>query len=270
MNAPSAPSSQSSPSVSPAQAAPHTAPDDGSLTAVRLVQVRKTYPNGLGETEALRSVSVALRPGSFTAVMGPSGSGKSTFLNCAAGLDVPTSGQVVVGDVDLTTLSADDLTRFRRRRVGFVFQSYNLVRHLTVAENVQLPLLLDGRRPDPAWQEHLLMAVGLQGMEDRLPGQLSGGQAQRVAIARALVTRPTVVFADEPTGALDSRTGQQILDVLRATARELDQTLVLVTHDPRVATAADQVLFLADGNVVGHLEAPSVEQITAQLVASGR
>ena len=248
----------------PSSAAPAT------RTAVRLVQVRKTYPNGLGETEALRSVSVALLPGSFTAVMGASGSGKSTFLNCAAGLDTPTSGQVIVGDVDLTALSADGLTRFRRRQVGFVFQSYNLVGHLTVAENIQLPLLLDGQRPDVRWQQELLHAVGLDGMEERRPGQLSGGQAQRVAIARALVTRPTVVFADEPTGALDSHTGQQVLDVLRASTQQLGQTLVMVTHDAHVAAVSDQVLFLADGSVVGHLESPTVEQITTRLVTAGR
>ena len=253
-----------------AASAPSSIAPVGTRTAVRLVQVRKTYPNGFGETEALRSVSVALLPGSFTAVMGPSGSGKSTFLNCAAGLDSPTSGQVIVGDVDLTALSADGLTRFRRRQVGFVFQSYNLVGHLTVAENVQLPLLLDGRRPDVRWQHELLHAVGLDGMEDRRPSQLSGGQAQRVAIARALVTRPTVVFADEPTGALDSRTGQQVLDVLRASTQQLGQTLVLVTHDAHVAAASDQVLFLADGTVVGHIESPTAEQITARLLAMGR
>lgn len=249
--------------------APSLAPP-GTRTAVRLVQVRKTYPNGLGETEALRSVSVALQPGSFTAVMGASGSGKSTFLNCAAGLDTPTSGQVVIGDQDLTVLSADALTQFRRRHVGFVFQAYNLVGHLTVAENVQLPLMLDGRRPDPAWQDHLMHAVGLEGMEDRRPGQLSGGQAQRVAIARALITRPAVVFADEPTGALDSRTGDQILDLLRSAAQSLGQTLVLVTHDARVAAVADQVLFLDDGRVSGHLQAPTVEQIAAVLLTAGR
>ena len=237
-------------------------------TAVRLVQVRKTYPNGLDETEALASVSVALRPGSFTAIMGPSGSGKSTFLNCAAGLDRPTSGHVVVGDVDLTTLKPDALTQFRRRHIGFVFQAYNLVGHLTVAQNIQLPLLLDGRRPDKAWQDHLIHAVGLDGMADRLPGQLSGGQAQRVAIARALITRPTVVFADEPTGALDSHTGQQVLDVLQGAVRDLGQTLVLVTHDPRVAAVADQVLFLADGHVVGHLEQPTTELVAEHLLAA--
>jgi putative ABC transport system ATP-binding protein len=177
---------------------------------------------------------------------------------------------VIVGDEDLTAMSADALTRFRRRSVGFVFQAYNLIGHLTVAENVQLPLLLDGRRPDPAWQAQLLDAVGLTGMETRLPGQLSGGQAQRVAIARALVTRPTVVFADEPTGALDSHTGEQILAVLRSTAEQLGQTLVLVTHDARVAAVADQVVFLADGLVVGHIESPTAEQIAARLLTLGR
>ena len=256
--------------ATPAAASPVSLAPPGTRTAVRLVQVRKTYPNGLGETEALRSVSVALLPGSFTAIMGPSGSGKSTFLNCAAGLDTPTSGQVIVGDHDLTALSADGLTRFRRRQVGFVFQAYNLVAHLTVAENVQLPLLLDGQRPDVRWQQELLHAVGLEGMEDRRPGQLSGGQAQRVAIARALVTRPTVVFADEPTGALDSHTGKQVLEVLRASTQQLGQTLVLVTHDAHVAAVADQVLFLADGTVVGHLMAPTAEQISARLVSMGR
>ncbi|MCL3862342.1 ABC transporter ATP-binding protein [Actinotalea sp. K2] len=244
--------------------------DPGTRTAVRLVQVGKTYPDGLEVTHALRSVSVALRPGSFTAVMGPSGSGKSTFLNCAAGLDTPTSGQVVIGDQDLTSMSPDDLTRFRRRSVGFVFQAYNLVGHLTVAENVHLPLLLDGRRPDADWQDHLLQAVGLQGMDTRLPGELSGGQAQRVAIARALVTRPAVVFADEPTGALDSATGRQVLDVLRSTTRSLAQTLVLVTHDAQVAAVADEVVFLADGNVVGTLGSPTAEQIIARLTTTGR
>ena len=237
----------------------------GLTTAVRLVQVHKSYPNGPSTTEALRSVSLALVPGSSTAVMGPSGSGKSTFLNCAAGLDVPTSGQVFIGDTDLTTLSPEQVTRLRRSQIGFVFQSYNLIEHLTVAENVQLPLLLDGRRPDTQWQQHLLDAVGLDGMAHRLPSELSGGQRQRVAIARALIARPTVVFADEPTGALDARTGAEVLDVLRTTARRLDQTLVLVTHDAQVASMADEVLFLADGSFVAHLIAPTAAQIRTHL-----
>ncbi|HEV6954638.1 MAG TPA: ABC transporter ATP-binding protein [Promicromonospora sp.] len=239
-------------------------------TAVRLDQLTKTYPNGPEQVAALRGVSLAVRPGAFTAIMGPSGSGKSTFLNVAAGLDTPTSGRVHIGDTDLTALSADAVTRFRRRHIGFVFQAYNLVGHLTVAENVQLPLLLDGRRPDPRWQDTLLESVGLAGMADRLPRELSGGQAQRVAIARALVTRPTVVFADEPTGALDRRTGDQVLDVLRGTAKQLGQTLVVVTHDPSVAVAADDVLFLADGLLAGGLVAPTTDQVVARLVELGR
>src|SRR5690606_4600736 len=186
-----------------------------------------------------------------------------------AGLDTPTSGRVHIGDTDLTALSADAVTRFRRRHIGFVFQAYNLVGHLTVAENVQLPLLLDGRRPDPRWQDTLLESVGLAGMADRLPRELSGGQAQRVAIARALVTRPTVVFADEPTGALDRRTGDQVLDVLRGTAKQLGQTLVVVTHDPSVAVAAAAVLFPARGLLAGGLVAPTTDQVVGRPVQLG-
>jgi putative ABC transport system ATP-binding protein len=219
---------------------------------------------------ALRGVSLALAPGSFTAVMGPSGSGKSTLLSCAAGLDTPSSGRILVGEREIGTLSSDALTRFRREHVGFVFQSYNLIGHLTVADNIRLPMVLAGREADPRWLAELVADVGLRGLEDRRPGELSGGQAQRVAIARALLPRPTVILADEPTGALDSRTGAQVLEVLRATARRLGQTVVVVTHDPRVAAAADRVLFLADGRLVDHLDAPTVEQITARMVALGR
>jgi len=260
----------------PQTAEPHTSHPQASLptlstdTAVRLVQVTKTYPDGPDVVTALRSVSLAIPRGSFTAIMGPSGSGKSTFLSCAAGLDSPTSGQVIVGDVDITALSPDDVTRFRRDHIGFVFQAYNLVGHLTVAENIQLPMLLGGTRPDTGWQASLVDAVGLTGMEDRLPGELSGGQAQRVAIARALVTRPAVVFADEPTGALDTRTGQQVLGLLRRMFDELDQTLVVVTHDPGVAATADQVLFLADGSVVGDLVSPTAADVSVRLAELGR
>jgi len=239
-------------------------------SAVRLVHLTKTYPNGPDEVVALQGVSLAIAPGAFTAVMGPSGSGKSTFLNLAAGLDTPTSGRVVIGDTDITELSSDAVTRFRRRHIGFVFQAYNLIGHLTVRENIQLPMLLDGRRPDLTWQQTLVDSVGLAGMDDRLPSELSGGQAQRVAIARALITRPTVVFADEPTGALDRRTGDQVLDVLRGAAKRFSQTLVLVTHDPHVAATADEVLFLADGRLAGSLAAPTTAEIAARLVELGR
>lgn len=239
-------------------------------TAVRLVDLHKSYPHGAEPVHAVRGVSLALASGSFTAVMGPSGSGKSTLLSCAAGLDVPTRGQVVVGGHDISALSPDALTRFRRDHVGFVFQAYNLVDHLSVVDNITLPVVLAGRTPDAAWLAELVTTVGLAGMEQRLPGELSGGQAQRVAIARALFTRPDVVLADEPTGALDSRTAALVLEVLRSTARALGQTVVLVTHDPRVASAADRVLFLADGLLVDQLEQPTAEQVTARMLTLGR
>jgi len=247
-----------------------TPPPTAAEPAVLLDRVHRSYPNGSGTIAALAGVSLALAPGSFTAVMGPSGSGKSTLLNVSAGLDRPSSGRVVVGGSDLTALSPDAVTRLRRDRIGFVFQAYNLVGHLTVAENIALPLLLGGRAPDAHLRRYLVAAVGLEGMEDRLPGELSGGQAQRVAIARALITRPAVVFADEPTGALDSHTGGQVLEVLRSTAETLQQTLVLVTHDAHVAAAADRVLFLADGLIAGHLDAPTTEQVMARMIELGR
>lgn len=238
-------------------------------TAVRLVDVHKSYP-GAQPVPALAGVSLTLATGSFTAVMGPSGSGKSTLLNCAAGLDSPTRGQITVGDREIGSLSADALTRFRREQVGFIFQAYNLIGHLSVVDNIQLPVVLAGRQPDLQWQAELIEAVGLQGLEARLPGELSGGQAQRVAVARALFTRPTVVFADEPTGALDSQTGEQVLRLLRDTARRLGQTVVIVTHDPQVAAHADRVLFLADGRLVDQLDAPTAEQVAARMLGLGR
>ncbi len=238
-------------------------------TAVRLVDVHKTYP-AREPVHALRGVSLDLVAGSVTAIVGQSGSGKSTLLNCAAGLDTPSRGSVVVGGHDLTAMRPDDLTRFRREHVGFVFQAYNLIGHLTARENVRLPLLLAGRQVDPAWEAALLTFLGVPDLVDRLPGELSGGQAQRVAIARALITRPAVVFADEPTGALDSKTGAAVLQVLRDTAEELGQTVVVVTHDPGVAASAERVVVLADGLVVDRLERPTAEQVTARLLAKGR
>ena len=239
-------------------------------TAVSLANVHKTYPSGAQPVHALRGVSLDIRPGSFTAVMGPSGSGKSTLLNCAAGLDSPTSGRIVIGETDISGLSADRLTEFRRRRVGFVFQSYNLLPHLSVSENLRLAWWLDNRAPDLAREAELLEAVGLTGLGARRPAELSGGQAQRVAIARALATRPDVVFADEPTGALDSHTGATILQVLRSAVEEFNQTLVLVTHDPRVAAAADEVVFLADGAVVDRAIGESAQQISERVLNLGR
>ncbi|MBU4213274.1 MAG: ABC transporter ATP-binding protein [Actinobacteria bacterium] len=243
-----------------------TSTTEATATAVRLVDVHKTY-TGREPVHALRGVSLELRAGSVTAVVGQSGSGKSTLLNCAAGLDTPSQGSVIVSGHDLTSLRPDDLTRFRREHIGFVFQAYNLIGHLTARENLRLPLLLSGRAPDLVWEASLLDQLGVGALADRLPGELSGGQAQRFAIARALITRPAVVFADEPTGALDSRTGAGVLAALRETASALGQTVVIVTHDATVAAAADRVLVLADGLKVDEIDAPTPEQVTARLLA---
>jgi putative ABC transport system ATP-binding protein len=207
---------------------------------------------------ALREVSVTIPSGSFTAVMGPSGSGKSTFLQCAAGLDQPTSGRVVLGGKDLSGMNENELTRLRRERVGFVFQAFNLLPSLTVAQNITLPLRLAGVRADKAWLGEVIGRVGLADRVRHRPSQLSGGQQQRVAIARALVTRPDVIFADEPTGALDMRTAREVLGLLRRTAQEVHQTVVMVTHDPIAASNADTVLFLADGQIAGTMSAGTV------------
>lgn len=251
---------------------PGSAPDTriDAQPAIQLLDVTKSYPHAASPVDAVRGVSLALRPGSFTAVMGPSGSGKSTLLSCAAGLDAPTSGEVIIGGRDISSLSPTALTRFRRDHIGFVFQSYNLIDHLRVRDNITLPVVLAGREPDVVWLTELVETVGLTGMEHRLPGELSGGQAQRVAIARALFTRPAVVFADEPTGALDSHTAAVVLDVLRSAASALGQTVVLVTHDAKVAASADRVLFLADGLLVDHLDRPTPEEITTRILALGR
>lgn len=241
--------------------------DLATRTAVRLVDLHKSYGPPTRPVPAVRGVSLSLPTGSFTAVMGPSGSGKSTLLSCAAGLDTPTRGQVVVGGHDISAFSPDALTRFRRDHVGFVFQAYNLVEHLSVADNVTLPVVLAGREPDAGRLAELLAAVGLAGLGGRRPGELSGGQAQRVAIARALFTRPDVVLADEPTGALDSRTAALVLEMLRTTTRALGQTVVVVTHDPQVAAVADRVLFLADGLLVDQLDHPTAAEVVGRMLA---
>jgi putative ABC transport system ATP-binding protein len=229
--------------------------------AVRLTDVTKTYGKGESAVTALRNVSVALQKGGFTAVMGPSGSGKSTFMHCAAGLDRPTSGVVHLGEVELSRLREPKLTELRRERVGFVFQAFNLLSSLTAEQNVTLPLRMAGVRADEGWVRQVMARVGLSDRAGHRPAQLSGGQQQRVAIARALATRPDLVFADEPTGALDTRTGRGVLELLRQVVDELGQTVVMVTHDPVAASYADQVLFLADGRFVGELTAPGAEQI---------
>jgi putative ABC transport system ATP-binding protein len=236
------------------------------VTALRLEAVCKTYGRGAGATRALDGVSLAIPRGSFTAAMGPSGSGKSTLLHCAAGLDRPSSGTVYLGEQSLAGLDETALAKLRRSRIGFVFQSYNLVPSLTVERNVTLPLRLAGDRADRAWLRQVLDQVGLVERAKARPAQLSGGQQQRVAIARALVTRPEVVFADEPTGALDLRTAQEILGLLRGLSQ---QTIVMVTHDPVAAGYADAVVFLADGRVADTMTAPTTERVADRMTRLG-
>jgi putative ABC transport system ATP-binding protein len=240
----------------------------GSAPAVALRDVRKAYGRGEGAVVALDGVSAALFAGSFTAIMGPSGSGKSTFLNVAAGLDQPTSGSVALGDADLAHLSERRLTILRRERIGFVFQAFNLLPSLTVAQNIALPLRLDGRRPRRSAVREIAARVGLEKRLRDRPSQLSGGQQQRVAIARALITRPEVVFADEPTGALDTRTGREVLALLRGVVDEDGHTVVMVTHDP-AAAYADRVMLLADGRVAGTLDGPSADEVAEHLARLG-
>jgi putative ABC transport system ATP-binding protein len=222
--------------------------------AVELHGVRKRYGRGGTAVHALRGIDLTLRHGSCTAVMGPSGSGKSTFLQCAAGLDRPTAGTVRLGGTEITGMKENKLTALRRTRIGFVFQAFNLLPSLTVEQNVVLPMRLAGHRPDRRRAAEVLDQVGLADKARRRPGQLSGGQQQRVAIARALVTRPDVVFADEPTGALDTTTATEILTLLRAAVDTHGATVVMVTHDPAAAAWADRVLFLSDGEIVDHLD----------------
>jgi putative ABC transport system ATP-binding protein len=233
--------------------------------AVRMESVRRTYGTGATAVHALDGVSIALRRGSFTAVMGPSGSGKSTFLHCAAGLDRPTSGRVFLGETDLTGRREAQLTELRRERIGFVFQAYNLLGSLTVAQNIALPLRLANRPVEPAFLDAVVHSVGLDTPLDRRPSKLSGGQQQRVAIARALITRPDVMFLDEPTGALDTRTARQVLGVLRQTVDRWGQTALMVTHDPVAASYADSVVFLADGQLVDELNRPAPDQVAARM-----
>ncbi|MCR8676093.1 ABC transporter ATP-binding protein [Micrococcus sp. HG099] len=227
----------------------------------------KTYGRGDAEVHALRGVDVDFAAGAFTAIMGPSGSGKSTLMHCLAGLDTPTSGSVVLGGTEITGLGDTALTRLRRDRVGFVFQAFNLVPTLTAEQNIVLPLELAGRRPDRAWLDEITATLGLTDRLKHRPHELSGGQQQRVAVARALLTRPDVVFGDEPTGNLDSATSAEVLGLLRRSAREMGQTVIMVTHDPVAASAADRVVLLADGRLAGELLDPTVESVTNALAA---
>ncbi|MEV4286683.1 ABC transporter ATP-binding protein [Nonomuraea bangladeshensis] len=236
---------------------------------VRLDAVSKVYGKGQGAVAALREVTTGIPRGTFTAVMGPSGSGKSTFLHCAAGLDVPSSGSVRLGGTELAGMGETELTELRRRRVGFVFQSFNLIPALDVVENITLPLRLAGARVDLEWLAEILRRVGLEGRAGHRPAQLSGGQQQRVAIARALVTRPEVVFGDEPTGALDTMTAREVLGLLREVVETMGQTVVMVTHDPVAASYAGTVLFLADGRIVDAMSAPTADKVAERMTRMG-
>ncbi|RSN99223.1 ABC transporter ATP-binding protein [Streptomyces sp. WAC 05379] len=235
--------------------------------AVELRGVRRQYGRGSGAVHALAGVDLALSRGTFTAVMGPSGSGKSTFLQCAAGLDRPTAGSVRLGGTEITRMRENQLTELRRSRLGFVFQAFNLLPSLTAEQNVLLPMRLAGQRQDRRRAAAVLAQVGLADKARSRPGELSGGQQQRVAIARALVTSPDVIFADEPTGALDTGTAAEVLGLLRQAVDALGATVVMVTHDPVAAAWADRVLFLADGVFAGALDRGSAEQIAARMAA---
>jgi putative ABC transport system ATP-binding protein len=232
-----------------------------AAVAARAVDLTKRYGTGDASVVALDDVSVEFGSGRFTAIMGPSGSGKSTLLHCMAGLDTPTSGRVFIGDVDLTTLSEKQLTLLRRDKVGFVFQTFNLVPTLTAAENITLPLDIAGTRTDRAWFDEVVDTVGLRDRLDHRPSELSGGQQQRVAGARALVSRPDIVYADEPTGNLDSRSGAELLSVLRSAVDDHGQTIVMVTHDPTAAAYADRIVFLADGRIVDEMLDPTAQKV---------
>ncbi|MBE1485387.1 ABC transporter ATP-binding protein [Plantactinospora soyae] len=233
--------------------------------AARATDVWKVYGAGEAQVVALHGVSVELERGRFTAVMGPSGSGKSTLMHCLAGLDSVSRGRVHIGDTEVTGLSDAGLTRLRRDSVGFIFQQFNLLPTLTAEENILLPLAIAGRKPDKQWYDTVVGTVGLGDRLRHRPHQLSGGQQQRVACARALVARPEVIFADEPTGNLDSRAGTEILGFLRDSVRDFGQTIVLVTHDPNAASYADRVVFLADGHVVDEMRQPSSEAVLDRL-----
>jgi putative ABC transport system ATP-binding protein len=227
----------------------------------------KVYGEGAAEVRALDGVDLDLYAGEFTAVMGPSGSGKSTLMHCCAALDEPTDGTVTVGETDLSRLDDKALTRLRRDAIGFVFQSFNLVPTLTAEENILLPLSIAGRKPDREWYSSVIETVGLGDRLRHRPNEMSGGQQQRVAVARALVARPSIVFADEPTGNLDSRSGSEVLTLLQRSVREFHQTVVMVTHDPVAAGYTDRVVFLADGRVVDEMREPTAERVLERMSA---
>lgn len=232
-----------------------------TTVAARAVNLTKVYGSGDTQVHALAGVSAEFARGEFTAIMGPSGSGKSTLMHCLAGLDAASSGAVLIGATDLTTLSDKQMTQLRRDRIGFVFQAFNLVPTLTALENVTLPLDIAGRKADQQWLDTVVDRLGLRDRLDHRPGELSGGQQQRVACARALAGQPEIIFGDEPTGNLDSRSSGEVLSILRAAVDEFHQTVVIVTHDPRAASFADRVVFLADGQIVDELREPTAESV---------
>jgi putative ABC transport system ATP-binding protein len=244
-----------------------TATMNGVGATIRAEHATKVYGSGEAAVVALDDVVVEVAAGSFTAIMGPSGSGKSTLLHCLAGLDRLTTGRVLIGDLDLATLSDKQLTLLRRERLGFVFQGYNLIPTLDAMENITLPLALGGSRPDESWIAGVLDVVGLDGRLRHRPAELSGGQQQRVALARALANRPDIVFADEPTGNLDSRVGIEILSFLRRAVDDLGCTIVMVTHDPTAAAWSDEVLFLSDGRLVDAMAGPTAERVLDRMKA---
>jgi putative ABC transport system ATP-binding protein len=235
--------------------------------AARATALTKVYGSGETRVTALDAVDVEIETGRFTAIMGPSGSGKSTLMHCLAGLDSITGGRVWIGDTELSALSDKKLTQLRRDAVGFVFQAFNLVPTLSALENITLPLDIAGRKPDQEWLDTVIDTVGLRDRLRHRPSELSGGQQQRVACARALASRPTIVFADEPTGNLDSRSGAEVLGFLRRSVDEFGQTIVMVTHDPGAASYADRVLFLADGRIVDEMAAPSADRVLERMKA---
>ncbi len=240
-----------------------------TTAAARTVDAVKTYGKGQTEVRALDGVTVDFTTGRFTAIMGPSGSGKSTLLQTTAGLDTLTSGRAFIGDSDVSTLNDQKLTILRRDHVGFIFQAYNLVPTLTALENITLPLMLAGRKGDQAWIDRVVGILGLGGRLTHRPSELSGGQQQRVAVARALATRPAIIFADEPTGNLDSRAGAEVLQFMRQAVDDMGQTIVMVTHDPVAASYADRIVFLADGRIVDEMTQPTAERVLERMKRFG-
>jgi putative ABC transport system ATP-binding protein len=248
---------------------PGGAPQPGPASAARAVEASKVYGEGDTAVRALDGISIEFASARFSAVMGPSGSGKSTLMHCLAGLDAVTSGHVYVGDADLTTMSEKQLTLLRRDRIGFIFQAYNLVPTLSARENVTLPMDIAGRKPDQEWLEKIVATLGIGHRMSHRPSELSGGEQQRIAAARALAGRPEIIFADEPTGNLDSKASRELLGFMRAAVTDLGQTIVMVTHDPNAAAYADRVVFLADGRVVDEMAEPTAERIIDSMKSLG-